>query len=129
MADKQSLFDRGLAIRRKVLGGAYVDQALNAGWDFSREFQVFITETCWGSVWGRPGLSHRDRSLLNLGMLAALNRSTELETHVRAAINNGVTPEEIREAFIQVTCYCGVPAGVEAFRVARKAFADSGVQT
>jgi len=127
MTDTPSRVEKGLAARRKVLGDEYVDGAMKNCWDFAQQFQAFITEFCWDGVWNRPGLGHRERSLINLGMIAALNRSAELETHVKAAINNGVTPEEIREAFIQVTAYCGVPAGVECFRVARKAFADLGL--
>jgi 4-carboxymuconolactone decarboxylase len=128
MDEDSSRLLKGLATRRKVLGEEYVNRATKGGWDFAKDFQVFITEFCWDGVWNRPGLSHRDRSLICLSLLAALNRSAELETHVKAAINNGLTPEEIRETFIQVTAYCGVPAGVECFRVARKAFADIGVE-
>lgn len=108
----------GARIRGEVLGNDHVERSLERATEFIRPMQEFVTEHCWGSVWSRPGLARRDRSLLNLAMLAALGRSHELGVHVRGALNNGVTAEEIQEVFLQVAMYCGVPAGMEAFRVA-----------
>jgi 4-carboxymuconolactone decarboxylase len=118
-------YDRGLEIRRKVAGSEYVDRALAQADDFTGPLQDLVTEYCWGEVWGREGLDHKVRSLLNLVMLTALNRSVELKVHVRGALRNGCTKEEIREALLQATIYCGVPAGIEAFRVARSAFEEA----
>jgi 4-carboxymuconolactone decarboxylase len=126
MAD--DLYAKGMAIRRKVLGDAYVDKALEGVDDFNRDFQHMITEYCWGNLWGREALSHKQRSLNNLCLLAALNRSQELAAHVRGALRNGCTVDEIRETLMQVAVYAGVPAGVEAFRVAGKVLADEGIQ-
>ncbi len=120
----QPLFDRGLEIRKAVLGAEYVDHALRTADEFSRPLQELITEYCWGAVWGREQLPRRTRSLLNLAMLSALNRPHELKVHVRGALRNGVTREEIREVFLQVAIYCGVPAAVDAFRTAREVFAE-----
>lgn len=120
----QALFDAGLAMRRKVLGDEYVDRALAQADDFMRPLQELITEYAWGAVWTRPGLAPRDRSLLNLGMLTALNKPHELKLHLRGARNNGLTLEEIREALLQTAVYCGVPAAIEAFRAAREVFAE-----
>jgi len=127
MAD--DLYDKGMAIRRKVLGDAYVDKALEGVDDFNRDFQRMVTEYCWGNLWGREALSHKQRSLNNLCLLAALNRSQELEAHVRGAIRNGCTVDEIRETLMQVAVYAGVPAGVEAFRVARRALDAEGIKS
>ena len=124
----EDLYDRGMAIRRKVLGDAYVDQALEGVDDFNRDFQRMVTEYCWGSLWGRKALSHKQRSLNNLCLLAALNRPHELEVHVRGALRNGCTIDEIRETLMQVAVYAGIPAGVDAFRVARKVLAEEGIQ-
>jgi len=112
------LYEAGLRVRREVVGDEYVDRALAAATDFSRPLQDLVTEYCWGAVWTRPGLDRRTRSMINLGMLTALNRSTEFATHVRAALTNGVTAQEIREVLLQATVYAGVPAGIEAFRIA-----------
>ena len=112
------LHERGLAVRREVLGREYVDAALERATDFSRPLQDLVTDYCWGAVWARPGLSRRDRSLLNLGMLTALGKTHELKLHVRGALNNGLTREEISEALLQAGIYAGVPAAVEAFRAA-----------
>jgi 4-carboxymuconolactone decarboxylase len=125
MAD--DLYEQGIAIRRKVLGDAYVDKALEGVNDFNRDFQRMLTEYCWGNLWGREALSHKQRSLNNLCLLAALNRSTELAAHVRGALRNGCTVDEIRETLMQVAVYAGVPAGVEAFRVAGQVLADEGI--
>jgi len=127
MAD--DLYDKGMAIRRKVLGDAYVDKAMEGVDDFNRDFQRMVTEYCWGNLWGREALSHKQRSLNNLCLLAALNRSQELEAHVRGAIRNGCTVDEIRETLMQVAVYAGVPAGVEAFRVARRALDAEGIKS
>ncbi|MBS0393901.1 MAG: 4-carboxymuconolactone decarboxylase [Proteobacteria bacterium] len=117
-------FAKGLAVRREVLGRDYVDRALATASEFSRPMQELSTEYCWGHVWSRPGLSRRERSLLNIGMISALNRPHELKLHVRAALNNGLTREAIREALLQVAVYCGVPAGVDSFRLAQEVFAE-----
>lgn len=118
MADERR-FEAGIDMRRKVLGAAHVERSMAGSNEFARPIQELVTEYCWGEVWTRPGLSPRDRSLLNLGMLTALNRGDELKLHVRGALNNGCTVEEIQEAFVQAAIYCGVPAAIGAFRVAR----------
>ena len=120
-------FKVGDAIRREVLGSDYVDRKAATTWSFAKPHQELLTEYIWGAVWSRPGLSRRDRSLLNLGILAASNRSEELAIHMNGALNNGVTPEEIREVCIQIGAYCGGPAGLEALRTARKVFEERGV--
>jgi 4-carboxymuconolactone decarboxylase len=119
------LFERGRRTRGEVLGEAHVERALQGASEFSRPMQELVTEYCWGAVWSRPGLPRRERSLINLGMLTALNRSHELAVHVRGAIRNGCTPEEIQEALLQAAIYCGVPAAMEAFRVAEEAIATA----
>lgn len=111
-------FQEGLQNRREVLGAEHVDRSLEQVSEFSRPIQEFVTEYCWGMVWGREGLSRQTRSLLNIVMLTALNRSHELGVHVRGALNNGVTPEEIQEALLQAAVYVGVPAALESFRIA-----------
>src|SRR4051812_8975013 len=115
----KELFEKGLAVRRAVVGDSYVEASLKNADDFSMPMQELVTEFCWGEVWTRPDLDRRSRSILNLGMIAALNRSDELAAHVRGAINNGVTKKEIQECFLQVAVYCGMPAGLGAFKVAR----------
>jgi 4-carboxymuconolactone decarboxylase len=115
----KSMYDRGLAVRRDVLGNAYVDRALQNTDDFNRDFQRFITQYCWGEAWGDETLSRRERSILNLGMLAALGKMEEFATHVRGALTNGLTPDEIRAVLTQISVYCGVPVGVDCFRIAR----------
>ncbi len=120
----KTTYDRGLEIRRTVLGKEYVDAALKNADEFSRPLQELLTEYCWGAVWGREGLPLKTRSLLNLAMLGALNRRHELKTHVMGALRNGVTKEEIREVFLQVAIYAGVPTAVDAFRIAREVFAE-----
>jgi 4-carboxymuconolactone decarboxylase len=124
MTTRQELFERGLAVRREVLGADYVDRAIQSADDFNRPLQELITEYCWGAVWARPGLPRKTRSMLNLAMLTALNRPHELELHLRGAPNNGVTREEIQEVLLQTAIYCGAPAAMEAFRVARNVFAE-----
>jgi 4-carboxymuconolactone decarboxylase len=120
-------FEKGLAIRRAVLGAEFVDTAIKTADDFSRPLQELVTEYCWGEVWGRPGLERKTRSMLNLAMLAALNRPHEIKLHVRGALTNGVTKDEIKEIFLQVGIYCGVPAAVDSFRIAREVFKEMGV--
>lgn len=114
------LYDKGMKVRREVLGDDYVDRALASVDDFNREFQQMVTENAWGAIWGRPGLAKKQRSLINLAMLAALNRPEEFELHFRGALRNGCTLEEIKETLLQIAVYCGMPAGVGAFRIARK---------
>jgi 4-carboxymuconolactone decarboxylase len=120
----EELYKQGLEIRRAVLGKDYVDKALAGADDFSRPMQELSTEYCWGRVWSRPGLKRRDRSLLNLAMIAALNRPHELKIHVKAALTNGLARDEICEVFLQVAVYCGIPAGIDSVRIAREAFAE-----
>lgn len=116
------MYEQGLKIRREVVGDEYVDNAIKNMTDFNRPLQELVTEYCWGEVWGRPDLSRKTRSMINLAMLTALNRSHELKTHIRGALRNGVTKEEIREVFLQAMIYCGVPAAVESFRLAQEVF-------
>ncbi|MBS7543097.1 4-carboxymuconolactone decarboxylase [Ancylobacter oerskovii] len=118
------LFEKGLEIRRAVVGAAYVDKSLAEMDEFTRPLQELVTKYCWGEVWGREGLARRERSILNIGMIAALNRPHELKLHVRGALNNGLSREEIRELLLQVAIYCGVPAALDSFRVAREVFAE-----
>ncbi|WP_369126899.1 carboxymuconolactone decarboxylase family protein [Alteraurantiacibacter buctensis] len=118
------MFDRGMAIRRKVLGDAYVDKALSKSGPFNEPLQELVTTYCWGWNWGREGLPLRDRSLINLAMIAILNRSHELKIHIRGALNNGLSREEIREVLLQVGIYGGIPAAVDSFRLANEAFAE-----
>jgi 4-carboxymuconolactone decarboxylase len=113
--------------RRKVLGDTYVDNATKNVDDFNRDFQKMVTEYCWGGIWGREGLSHKQRSLNNLCILAALNRMHEFELHFRGAIRNGCTVDEIRETLLQIAVYAGIPAGVEVFRIGRRVLAEEGV--
>ncbi len=126
MAD-ETLYNNGMKVRRQVLGDAYVDNATANIDDFNREFQRIVTQYCWGEVWTRQVLTNKQRSLNNLGIIAALNRAAEFEMHVRGALRNGCTPEEIRDTLIQVAIYAGIPAGVEAFRIARKVLTEEGV--
>jgi 4-carboxymuconolactone decarboxylase len=117
-------FERGLALRKQVLGADYVEKSMAAADSFSMPMQELSTEYCWGHVWTRPGLALRDRSLINIAMISALNRPHELKLHVKAAINNGLSRDEIREVILQVAVYCGVPAGIDSTRIAREAFAE-----
>ena len=121
-------FEVGLKVRREVLGEEHVERALARADDFDRDFQEMVTEYCWGGTWGRGVLSRKQRSLNNLCMLSALNRPHEFKTHVRAALGNGCSLDEIKETLLQVTVYCGVPAGVEAFRLAREVFEQEGIE-
>jgi 4-carboxymuconolactone decarboxylase len=120
----QELFDKGLQTRREVLGAEYVDQAIAHADDFNREMQELVTQYCWGDVWNRPGLDRKTRSFLNLAMLTALNRPHEIKLHVRGAIHNGMTKDEIKEVFLQAAIYCGVPAAIDSFRIAREVFKE-----
>lgn len=113
-------YERGIEMRKAVLGAAHVEKSLENVSEFARPIQELVTEYCWGEVWTRPGLDRKTRSLLNLGMLTALNRSHELAVHVRGALTNGCTVEEIQEALLQTAIYVGVPAALESFRVAEK---------
>lgn len=123
----QDLFDKGLKTRREVLGAEYVDASIKNADDFNREMQELVTQYCWGDVWNRPGLERRTRSFLNLAMIAALNRPHELKLHVRGAIHNGLTKDEIKEVFLQVAIYCGVPAAIDSFRIAREVFKEMDI--
>jgi 4-carboxymuconolactone decarboxylase len=120
------LFARGLALRRDVLGPEYVDKSLQSANEFMMAFQRITTEWCWGYAWTRPGLDRKTRSLLNLAMLTALNRSPEIKLHVRGALNNGVTVDEIKEVLIHATIYCGIPAGLDAFKAANDVLKEMG---
>jgi 4-carboxymuconolactone decarboxylase len=120
------MYDKGLEIRRAVLGAEYVDKSVANADDFNRDFQELVTSYCWGWCWGREGLSKRDRSLLNLGMLSALGKLEELKLHVRGALTNGVTVDEIKEVLLQVAIYAGVPASLSAFKAAREVLEAEG---
>jgi 4-carboxymuconolactone decarboxylase len=122
----EELFDRGLKVRREVLGPEYVDNSLKSANDFMMAFQNITTEWCWGYAWTRPGLDRKTRSLINLAMLTALNRAPEIKLHVRGALNNGVTVEEIKEVLIHATVYCGIPAGLDAFKAANEVLKEMG---
>jgi 4-carboxymuconolactone decarboxylase len=114
-------YERGLEIRKSVLGKEFVEKSIAAADDFNRPLQELVTEYCWGAVWGREGLSKKTRSIISLAMISALNRPHELKMQVKGALRNGLTREEIREVLLQVGIYCGVPAAVDSFRVAREA--------
>lgn len=117
-------YERGLEIRKSVLGAEFVEKSFAAADDFNMPMQELVTEYCWGAVWGRDALSKKTRSMLNLAMISTLNRPHELKMHVKGALRNGVSKEEIREIFMQVAIYAGVPAGVDSFRIAREAFTE-----
>jgi len=123
---RKELAQAGLKVRREVLGDTYVDKALGNVNDFNRPLQDLLNEFCWGGAWTRPGLSRRERSLINLGMLTALGKTHEVAVHTRGALNNGLTKEEIAEVFIQAAIYCGVPAAVESFRAATPVIEEEG---
>lgn len=124
----QAKFDTGLEARTRVLGNEYVDRAFDTADAFNIGFQKLVTEYCWGEVWGRPTLTDRQRSLNNLCILASLNRSQEFKVHFRGALRNGCTLDELRDTLVQIMVYAGVPAGVEAFRLAREVLADEDVE-
>ena len=116
----QALFDQGLSTRREVLGAEYVDNSIKNATDFNIDMQELVTQYCWGDVWNRPGLDRKTRSMLNLAMLTALNRPHEIKLHVRGALNNGLTLEQIREVLLHTMVYCGVPATLDAFKAAKE---------
>ncbi|MBY8978353.1 carboxymuconolactone decarboxylase family protein [Rhodobacteraceae bacterium NNCM2] len=118
----QELYETGMKIRRETLGDAYVDKALSQADDFSADLQELVTTYCWGAVWAREGIDRKTRSTINLAMISALNRPHELAAHIRGALNNGLSKDEIKEILLQVGVYCGVPAMVDAFRTARQVF-------
>jgi len=118
-------FEAGLAVRREVLGADYVDRSLADADEFTRPLQELVTEYCWGEVWTRPGLERRTRSLLNLAMLTALNRPHEVRLHLRGALRNGCTKQEVMEVFLQAAIYCGVPAAIDSVRIAKEVFQES----
>jgi len=117
-------FQKGLAIRREVVGDAYVNKSLENADDLSAPLQKLVTEYCWGEVWSRPGLDRRTRSFLNLAMLIALNRPNELRLHLRGAVNNGITKDEIQEVVLQSAIYCGVPASLDAMKAAKEVIGE-----
>lgn len=119
-------YERGMALRRKVLGADYVDTSMAKANDFMMAFQDLTTEWCWGYGWSRPGLDLKTRSMINLAMLSALNRAAEVRLHVKGAIANGVTPDEIKEILIQVGIYCGIPAALDSFKVANEVLTELG---
>jgi 4-carboxymuconolactone decarboxylase len=118
------LYETGLRIRREVLGAEYVDKSIAMSDDFNRPLQELVTQYCWGAVWSRPGLTRKTRSLINLAMLTALNRPHEVKLHLKGALNNGCSREEIMEVLLQTAIYCGVPAAIDSFRVAREVFSE-----
>lgn len=118
------LYERGLKLRREVLGADYVDQSIANADELTQPLQDLVTRYCWGDVWHRPGLDRQQRSMINLAMITALNRPHELKLHVRGALNNGLSRETIREILLQTAIYCGLPACIDAFRVAREVFAE-----
>jgi 4-carboxymuconolactone decarboxylase len=120
----QKMHDKGLEIRKSVLGEAYVSNALKSVDDFNRPFQEMLNEYCWGTVWGREELPRKTRSMLNIAMISILNRPHELRAHLKGALTNGVTREEIREILMQVAIYAGMPVAVDSFRIARELFAE-----
>lgn len=121
----RDMYDKGLEIRRAVLGAEYVDKAVASADEFNRAMQELVTTYCWGEVWGREGLDRRSRSMINIAMLTALNRPHELKLHVKGALNNGLTKAEISEILLQTAIYCGVPAAIDAFRTARQALEEA----
>ena len=124
--DKEA-FEKGLKTRREVLGSEYVDSSLKNAGEFNMPMQELVTEYCWNDIWNRPGLDRRSRSMINLSMLTALNRPHELKLHLKGAINNGLTKDEIREILMQTAIYCGVPAAIDSFRCAKEVFAEMGI--
>lgn len=126
MDSKSERFDTGLELRREVLGADYVNNSMENSSEFMQTFQQITTEWCWGYAWSRPGLTRKERSIINLAMLTALNRPKELALHVRGALNNGVSVEQIREVLVQATVYCGIPAGLDSFKVADEILRETG---
>ena len=121
-------FEKGLKTRREVLGSEYVDNSIKNAGEFNMPMQELVTEYCWNDIWNRPGLDRRSRSMINLSMLTALNRPHELKQHLKGAINNGLSKDEIREILMQTAIYCGVPAAIDSFRCAKEVFAEMGIQ-
>jgi 4-carboxymuconolactone decarboxylase len=124
--ETKALFEAGLKVRREVLGADYVDRSIANANDFMMAFQHITTEWCWGYGWDRPGLDRKTRSLLNLAMLTALNRAPEIKLHVKGALNNGVSVDEIKEVLLHATIYCGIPAGLDAFKAANEVLVEAG---
>ncbi|MBS4047628.1 MAG: carboxymuconolactone decarboxylase family protein [Alphaproteobacteria bacterium] len=124
--ETKALFEAGLKVRREVLGADYVDKSIANANDFMMAFQHITTEWCWGYGWDRPGLDRKTRSMLNLAMLTALNRAPEIKLHVKGALNNGVTVDEIKEVLLHATIYCGIPAGLDAFKAANEVLVEAG---
>jgi 4-carboxymuconolactone decarboxylase len=120
-------FEKGLQTRREVLGSEYVDSSIKNAGEFNMPMQELVTEYAWNAIWNRPGLDRRSRSMINLAMLTALNRPHELKLHLKGAINNGLTKDEIREILMQTAIYCGVPAAIDSFRCAKEVFAEMGI--
>ncbi len=120
----KTMFDKGMGIRRSVLGDAYVDRAIANMNEFNKPLQELVTQYCWGEVWGREGISKRDRSMINLAMISILNRPHELKAHLRGALNNGLSKDEIGEVLLQVAIYGCVPCAVDSFRIANETFAE-----
>ena len=118
------LFEKGLKVRREVLGAEHVDASMSQADDFSRPLQELVTEYCWGNVWSRPGLDRKTRSLINVAMLTALNRPHEVKLHLRGALNNGCSKNDIMEVLLQTAIYCGVPAAMDSLRVAKEFFQE-----
>ncbi len=124
----KDLYEKGLAVRRAVLGAEYVDRAIASADEFTQPMQELVTQYCWGEIWNRPGLDRKTRSIINLAMLTALNRPHEIKLHVRGALNNGLTKQDIAEVFLQTAIYCGVPAAIDSFRAAREVFREDGLE-
>jgi 4-carboxymuconolactone decarboxylase len=124
---EKQMFDKGLSIRRDMFGAEGADKAWAAADDFNRPFEELVNQYCFGEIWGRPGLDRKTRSIVTLSMLTGLNRPNQIRTHVRGAIANGVTKEELQELFLQAAIYCGVPAAVDSFRIAREVFKELGI--
>ena len=118
------LFEKGLALRKEVLGAEHVNKSINSADEFTLAMQEYATEACWGLIWSRPGLPRKMRSIVNIAMISVLNRPHELKLHIKSAFTNGVTKEEIKEVLLQVACYAGMPAGLDSFRIAREVFAE-----
>ncbi|MGD9507287.1 MAG: carboxymuconolactone decarboxylase family protein [Geminicoccaceae bacterium] len=127
MDGQNGRFEAGLELRREVLGASYVDAAMERSSEFLQTFQRITTEWCWGFAWTRPGLTRKERSMINIAMLTALNRPNEVRLHVRGALNNGVSVEQIREVLVQATVYCGIPAGLDAFKIADEVLTEAGL--
>lgn len=124
---QDELFEKGLKVRREVLGAEYVDNSIKGADEFNLPMQELVTRYCWGEIWTRPTFDRRTRSIINLAMLTALNRPHEVKLHIRGAINNGLSKEEIGEIFLQTAIYCGVPAAIDSFRIAKEVFKEMGL--